>query len=170
MSTGLKLVDTRHGPPAGGTLVVPASLSLAVAKTMQTTMISLGNKIYNNSAVAADYSSAATAAQAFFANSDEVGFTANIQAWILANSSLFTTTPTTAQLEAAYTTLQSIGSTVTYSEYSNSLLAVPLAARQQFLTTVKTEGLSYFHAQLVAALPKSGGLDCKRHGSEVDSS
>jgi hypothetical protein len=166
-------------PDCGGSRgpTIPPSLSLGVVQTMQTSMVNLSNKSIAGRAVATDYASAATAFQAFSANSAEVGFTANMQAWILANPSLFTTqTPTATQFQAGYAALQKIGVIATLAEYESSITSVSLSDREAFITMVQTTGLAAYHTAIVAALNakatqalsrRSGGavsqVDCE-HG------
>lgn len=145
------------GVPGGGgggyrPPTVPQSLSLAVVQTMQAKMVSLNNKLQSNTVTASDYAAASTAAQAYFANSDETGWTANLQSWIIANESLFTTDPTTAQLQAGYAALQNIGVVSTYGQYVQTITGVSLSDRQAFWTQVDTSGLASYHAGVISEL------------------
>jgi hypothetical protein len=102
---------------------------------------------------ASDATALSTALQLQFANWDEVGFTTNIQNWILANVALYTTaTPTTAELQAGYQQLVNIGVNATYSQYVNSILSQTLAVRQSFISLVQTKGLKNVHSMIVAEL------------------
>lgn len=143
-------------PPGGGSMprgpVVPGSLSVAVVQTMQAKALILQTKMQTNSQTAADYASLASATESYFANSNETGWTKTLQTWILANPTLFTSNPTTNELEAGYASLEKAGVKTTYGAYANSILAVPLATRQAFLNTVKTKGLTAYHAQIVSEL------------------
>lgn len=155
-------------PPGGGGPRIPVSLSVAVAQTMQAKMLTLNNQLQANHATAAAYSAAATAAQAYFANSAETGWTAIMQAWILANPALFTSqNPTTAQLEAGYAQLQAQGAVVTYSQYVQMITGDPLADRESFLSFVQTNGLAAFHANLVTALNVLSAQVITRHHGGV---
>jgi polyphosphate kinase len=57
-------------------------------------------------------------------------------------------------LQAAYSSLNASGIAVTVSEanFVTSIQSTPLAQRQQFISTVKANGLDYFYAQVVANL------------------
>jgi hypothetical protein len=151
--------------PASGGIVVPSGISLSVIKVAQAAQIAVGNGLAEKTTVsAAQWASAATATQAEFANWEEVGFTANLQRWILANQTLFTGTPTTAQLMEGWATLQSSGllsPVITETQYENSILGVPLANRQYFLSYVQANGLVAVHAQIVSALNSAAALASK---------
>jgi hypothetical protein len=100
-----------------------------------------------------DFSAAATSMQSYFANSDETGFTANMQTWILANPTLFKTeNPSAAQLQAGFAQLQSLGLTSSYNSYVQTLTGDPLADREAFFSFVQTSGLKAYHANLVSSL------------------
>jgi hypothetical protein len=158
-------------PPGGcpphcagaGSPTIPPTLSQAVVTTMQTSMVNLSNKITAGRAGATDYASAATGFQAFSSNAQEVGFTSNIQAWILANPSLFTNAnPTQAQFQTGYTALKNMGVIATLAEYENSITSVAASDRQAFLTTVQTSGLNAYHTQVVNALNAAAAQASKR--------
>jgi hypothetical protein len=135
---------------------VPRSLSLAVAKTMQTQMVNLANKLQNNTATGADYGLAAGALGAYFANSNESGFTLNVEKWILSNQALFLNDPSVAQLQAGYKTLKAnvpgIPSGLTFGQYETYFTSATVAARQAFLTSVRTEGLAAYQNQIILGL------------------
>jgi len=97
-------------------------------------------------------STVATTLNSVFANFADSGYTASLQAWILANPTLFTTNPTTAELTALYNTLHAGGSTLTQAQVDNYILNIPLADRQLMYSTVQTNGLTYLHTQIVTAL------------------
>jgi hypothetical protein len=146
---------------------VPQSLSLAVVQTMQAKMVTLNNKLQNNTVTPSDYAAASTSVQAYFANSDETGWTANLQTWIIANESLFTTDPTTAQLQAGYAALQQVGVVSTYGQYVQTITGVSLADRQAFWTQVKTSGLAAYHAGLISELNTLSAQLSRRGGGMV---
>lgn len=146
---------------------VPQSLSLAVVQTMQAKMVALNNKLQNNTVTPSDYAAAATSAQAYFANSDETGWTANLQTWIISNESLFTTDPTTAQLQAGYAALQQVGVVSTYGQYVQTITGVSLSDRQAFWTQVKTSGLASYHAGLISELNTLSAQLSRRGGGMI---
>lgn len=155
-------------PNSGGGPVPPKNLSLAVAKTLQSKMLTLNNKLQAHQASSADYAAAATAAQAYFSNSDEVGWTGILQSWILNNSSLFTTvSPTQAQLKAGYATLTNAGAVVTYNQYVQEITGDPLADREAFLSFVQTYGLSAVHTEIVSQLNVMSAQVATRHNGGI---
>ena|ERR1700689_4935435 len=90
VSHGQAAPDNVCAPPCnpggggGGTLPpppkAPSSLSLAVVQTLQSKMLTVSNKLDSGQQpTSSDYAAAATAAQAYFANSDETGWTSTLQ-------------------------------------------------------------------------------------------
>jgi hypothetical protein len=146
-----------------GSLSVPSGVSLAVAQTEQSAMVNLSNKVNANTATSSDYASAATATQAMFGNFNETGFTAAIQAFIVANETLFTTNPTTAQLTYAYNQAKAAGSSLTLAQFENFMLSSTLAERQALYTAAQQGQLQATFNEVVTELQ---GLSASlRHGS-----
>lgn len=133
---------------------VPTSLSLGVVQTMQSKMLVLNNKLQNGQQpTASDDAAASTSMQAYFANSDETGWTANLQTWIINNADLFTTLNlSVAQLQAAYTNLQGTGAIISYHQFVEGIMGDSLSDREAFLNFVETSGLQAFHSNMVRAL------------------
>jgi hypothetical protein len=149
----------RIGPPecppacgGGSKMVPPVNLSVAVAQNFQSKMLTLNNKLQAHQATSATYAAAASAAQAYFANSVEVGWTNIMQRWILANTDLFTGNPTVTQLHQGYNELVAAGAVVTYNQYVQMIESDPLTDREEFLAFVQTYGLSAVHTSIVNQL------------------
>jgi hypothetical protein len=102
---------------------------------------------------------------------DETGYTAKLQAWILANPTIFTTlVPTTAELTLAYNNIASSGINETYAQFVQGITGVPLATRQMLITNVQQSGLDYVHAQIISAmnaLANSAQLFENHHGGRL---
>lgn len=145
------------GTGGGGYSGVPApptTLSTATFQTAKQKMVTLQvQAAAGHGLKAADVASAATALQNVFANMDETGYTAKVQAWVLANPTLFTTqNPTTAELQTAYASLGGTGITETYAQFVQRITGASLDTRQMFITQVQTNGLDYVHSQIIAAM------------------
>jgi hypothetical protein len=142
-------------PPISGGPATPGSFSTSVANTMTSVSVTAQGHLNSSSTLlASDYTAMATALQTFVNEEDSTGFTATIQTWLLANSALFTTTPTAAQIQAAYTGLNKSGTavTVTEADFVSALQATPLAQRQKFISLVQANGLDYFYDGLISNL------------------
>lgn len=125
---------------------------MAVAQVATTAMTSLSNKMNSNTAKASDFSSAATALQSMFANFDEAGYTAMIANFVIKNEVLFTTNPTTAQINAAYNSAKTAGSTLTLSQFTNFLTYSTLADREGLYTDIENGYIETVHSKYVGAL------------------
>lgn len=149
----------------------PSSFSTSVANGLSSASYTAqGHYNSTGSLQSSDYTALATSAQTFFSEMDSTGATATIQSWILSNQELFTTNPTEAQLEAAFTALNASGSALVVPEstFINYILNVPLADRQEFLSYVEADGLDYIHSQVVAELNTLAGEAMNmRHGGAV---
>jgi hypothetical protein len=134
--------------------VPPATLSKAVFTTLTQKMLVLQTEaVAGRGLKAATVASAATALESAFANMDETGYTPKLQAWILANTDLFTTqVPTAPELQTAYTALSGAGVKETYAQFVQSITGVSLTVREQFIQQVKLYGLDYVHAQIIATM------------------
>jgi hypothetical protein len=146
--------ETCGGELGGGYVPpsIPPTINTSVAQQTQIVATNVQAHIYLGHFYPTDAASFATALQFQFANWDEVGFTTILQNWILTNSALYTTTPTSQQLQTGYNALVSLGINVTYSQYANTILGQPLTVRQQFIQLVKTYGLKVLHATIVQEL------------------
>jgi len=144
--------------PPTGSLVVPAAVSLAVVQTTASAMLTLSNHITAGHATSADYASAATASQAMFANFDEAAFSQNIVAFVLANETLFTTNPTTAQLQYAYNNAVSAGSVLTFAQFESAILSSTLSDRETMYTDLSTGGVASLDQMFAAAVSGLQGL------------
>jgi hypothetical protein len=142
------------GYPIAGGPTVPSGFSTAVVSSLQTVAVTAQQHLVSNGTLlASDYTALATSLQTFFAEMDSTGLTATMQSWILSNSALFTTEPSTSVVQAAYSVLEAKGGVVvSESQFVSSIQNEPLASRQQFYSIVQTNGLAYFHAQMIANL------------------
>jgi hypothetical protein len=131
----------------------PATLSQSTFQIAQQKMVTIQQQAKAGHLKGTDVAAAATATQAVFANMDEAGYTPKLEAWIKANSDLFTTqNPTDAELKVGFAALGGTGVTETYAQFVQRITGAPLDVRQAFITAVQTNGLAYFHKGLVAAM------------------
>ncbi|MGD0402059.1 MAG: hypothetical protein ABSB66_02595 [Candidatus Acidiferrales bacterium] len=66
---------------------------------------------------------------------------------------MFTTDPSTSVVQAAYSALEAKGAVaLSESQFVSAIQSVPLATRQQFYSIVNTNGLAYYHAQMIVNL------------------
>ena len=146
-----------HGG-GGGALIPPPSVSVPVAQVAQSKFITLQNHVATNVTTAADISAAAAALESMFANDNESGFTAAMQAYYLANSALFETNPTQAQINTAYAWVQENGGKLTLTQFESAFTSSTLSDRQAFFSAVQTHGLEWVFSQLVAELQQTSAL------------
>jgi hypothetical protein len=133
-------------------LTVPAGVSTAIAQVAENKFITLQNHLAANITTAADIAAAASALESMFANDNESGFTAKMQAYYLANAVLFETNPTQAQINTAYAWVQNNGGKLTLTQFESAFTSSTLAERQAFYSTVQTNGLEYVFSQIVTQL------------------
>jgi hypothetical protein len=141
--------------PHPGNLVPPASVSVAVAQVAQSKFVTLQNHIVASTVTSADLSAAASALESMFANDNETGFTAAMQTYYLANSALFETNPTQAQINTAYAWVQQNGGKLTLTQFQSAFTSSTLSDRQAFFSAVQTHGLEWVFSQFVTMLQQT---------------
>ena len=143
-----------YAPPIKG-LASPSTFSTSVANGVSSTSVTAQNHYKTSGRFqSSDYTAMATSLQTFFNEENSTGFTASFQTWILNNKALFTTNPTLAQVEAAYSALNTSGEAVAIPEstFVNNILDTSLTIRSEFYSYVQADGLEYIHSQIIATL------------------
>jgi hypothetical protein len=132
----------------------PPTLSTAVFQVAQQKAQVLENEAVVGQIRTTDISAAATALQSAFANMDETGWTSTLQAWMLNNTTLFTSSsPSQSQMQNAYNQLVAQGGiTETLAQFEAGITSVPLSDRQLLINQVQSGGLDSVHTLIVQAM------------------
>jgi hypothetical protein len=131
---------------------VPSGVSHGVAAEAQTALAAMVEHYHSGTLSGQDVSRAAQALRSTFANWDESGFTAELQAYILAHEAKILEGPTAEEIHAVH---RNSAVSVSEEEYSRAVLRTTRGDRFRFLEQVKSEGLKSFHQHLLAQLDGS---------------
>lgn len=134
-------------------VTIPGAVSTVSAATVQKLGPS-GSRFINDQVTPALLGTAAGSLSVMFAEWNQSGFTASLQAYLLANPSLILTAPSAATIQSQWKNISASFPGMTESEYSNMVLATTTAERQEFYNALKNPsiGLQGIHNQIIANL------------------